>query len=137
MGERADEIEDQINKTRSDLSENFYELEEKVRSTFDWRTQFEERPMTLLAVAFGGGALASVLVPMSSNRRKRYDEDTRDGETRKTRPTYSPMDAVKGALMTVVASKLGGVLGDFVSNYGKELHKVRQSRRDSNLQQEA
>jgi hypothetical protein len=136
MGERADEIEDQINKTRNELSENFYELEEKVRSTFDWRTQFEERPMTLLAVAFGGGALASVLVPMG-NRRKRYAADTRNGKTKRTQRTYSAMDAVKGALMTVVASRLGGVLGDFVSNYGKELHKVRQSRRDSTLQQDA
>ena len=56
MGERADQIEQQINETRNELSENFNELEEKVKSAFDWRTQFEERPVTMMAVAFGGGS---------------------------------------------------------------------------------
>jgi len=137
MGERADEIEEQINRKRSELSENIYELEEKVRSTFDWRVQFEERPMTLLAVAFGGGVLASAFVPMSGRQRKRHVQDTRNGKSKvkETRQTYNPMDAVKGALMTVVASRLGGALGDFVSNYGKELQRVRQSRRNSILHQ--
>jgi len=69
MDERADQIEQDIHKTRADLSDNLNELEEKVRSTFDWRTQFQERPMTMLAVAFGGGILASALLP---SRRRRY-----------------------------------------------------------------
>jgi hypothetical protein len=45
--------------------------EEKVRNTFNCRAQFEERPMTLLAVAFGGGVLASALLPSGSRRRGR------------------------------------------------------------------
>jgi hypothetical protein len=35
------------------------------------RAQFEERPMTLLAVAFGFGVLASALLPSGSRRRGR------------------------------------------------------------------
>lgn len=64
MGERTDQIEQQINRTREDLGENFNELEQKVKSAFDWRTQFEERPMTMLAIAFGGGVIASALLPL-------------------------------------------------------------------------
>jgi ElaB/YqjD/DUF883 family membrane-anchored ribosome-binding protein len=71
MGERADQIEQQIHQTRNELSENFNELEEKVKNAFDWRTQFEERPITMMAVAFGGGALLSALLPSRSSRRNR------------------------------------------------------------------
>lgn len=35
MGERADEIEQEINRRRGELNENLSELEEKVRNTFD------------------------------------------------------------------------------------------------------
>ena len=74
MGERTDQIEHQINRTRGELNENFSELEQKVKSAFDWRTQFEERPMTLLAIAFGGGLLASAILPSRGSRRKRHRE---------------------------------------------------------------
>ena len=46
--------------------------------------------------------------------------------TNKAQHKYDAMDAVKGALMTVAASRLGGVLDDLVSHYSKELQKVRQ-----------
>lgn len=71
MGERADQIEQEIKRRRGELNENFSELEEKVRNTSDWRAQFEERPMTFLAAAFGSGLLASALLPSRGRRRRR------------------------------------------------------------------
>ncbi|MGB8321610.1 MAG: hypothetical protein WCE52_01490, partial [Candidatus Acidiferrum sp.] len=71
MGERADQIEQQINRTRDDLTENFYELEQKVKTTFDWRSQFEERPGTMMAIAFAGGLLLSALLPARPPRHQR------------------------------------------------------------------
>ena len=62
MGERSDQIEEQIQRTREDLRDNLNELEQKVRSTFDWRTQFEERPLTMLTVAMGAGILLATLL---------------------------------------------------------------------------
>jgi hypothetical protein len=143
MGERADEIEQEINRTRGELNENFSELEEKVRNTFDWRAQFEERPMTFLAVAFGGGILASALLPSGGQRRGRPKVAESDYATVRNDARVSPagkearskrdsvgMDAFKGALFTVAANKLGGALGDFVSTYRNELHRVRTARGD-------
>jgi hypothetical protein len=69
MGEKSDQIERHIRKTRNDLSENFSELEEKVKSALDWRTQFAERPGTMIALAFGGGVLLSAI--FSSRRSSR------------------------------------------------------------------
>ena len=149
MGERTDQIEHQINRTRGELNENFSELEQKVKSAFDWRTQFEERPMTLLAMAFGGGLLASAILPSRSSRRKRHREERPEVSHRansradlekpapatngNAKPTFTSFDAFKGALVTVAARRLGGVIGDFLSGYREELHKGRQYRTTSDL----
>jgi hypothetical protein len=67
MGERSDQIEEQIQRTREDLRDNLNELEQKVRNTFDWRTQFEERPLMMLTVALGGGMLLAALLRRGGN----------------------------------------------------------------------
>jgi len=150
MGERPDEIKQQIYETRENLNDNFNELQEKVKSVFDWRIQFDERPMTLLAVAFGGGLLASTLISSDRSRHRRGHRDKQDrgdsaGQRRfieqdtvahSSRADGNPRssdgyDALKGALMTVVATRLGGVVGDILSGYRDELRRVRQNRRSA------
>jgi hypothetical protein len=66
MGEAPDQIERHIQHQRSELEDNISELEEKVKSAFDWRTQFEERPAIFLGAAFLGGALLSGILPSAS-----------------------------------------------------------------------
>jgi hypothetical protein len=67
MGEKPDQIERHIQHQRSELEDNISELEEKVKSAFDWRTQFEERPAIMLGAAFVGGVLLSALLPSTSS----------------------------------------------------------------------
>lgn len=67
MGEAPDQIERHIQHQRSELEDNISELEEKVKSAFDWRTQFEERPAIFLGAAFLGGALLSAILPSASS----------------------------------------------------------------------
>lgn len=144
MGERSDEIEEQINRTRGELDENLSELQEKVKNAFDWRAQFEERPMTFLAVAFGGGVLASAVLPGARRGKRQVVEcanvSTRDGASDSAKERVRPamegkpgrdhvgLDAFKGALITVAASKIGGALGDFLSTYRNELNRARATR---------
>jgi hypothetical protein len=63
MGETSDQIERHIQETRNDLGDNFSELKEKVKTVVDWRAQFEERPGTMMALAFGGGVLSQLFYP--------------------------------------------------------------------------
>jgi hypothetical protein len=67
MGEKPDQIERHIQHQRSELEDNISELEEKVKSAFDWRTQFAERPALMLGAAFIGGAVVSALLPSTSS----------------------------------------------------------------------
>jgi len=66
MGEKPDQIERHIQHQRSELEDNISELQEKVKSAFDWRTQFEERPAIFLGAAFLGGVVVSALLPSTS-----------------------------------------------------------------------
>ena len=54
MDQRPEQIEQHIRHQRSELEDNFSELEEKVKGAFDWKTQFEERPGLMLGAAFVG-----------------------------------------------------------------------------------
>ena len=55
MGQTASQIESHIAAERDRLQQNILVLDEKAREAVDWRTQFTERPRTMLAVAFGAG----------------------------------------------------------------------------------
>ena len=68
MGQRSDDIKKHIDTQRSELSENLERLEERVKSTTDWRAQFEKRPMTALGIAFGGGLLLGAMTPGVTRR---------------------------------------------------------------------
>lgn len=147
MDEKPDQIEEHINRARGDLNENLNELQDKVKNAFDWRVQFEKRPMTMLGLAFGGGLLTAAMIP--SGRRRRYYVN---GETRRPfrnavrgsgervasslrgepRRTHDSLDALKGALISVAAGKIGAVIGDFLSRYkeqgGREYRSERRER---------
>jgi hypothetical protein len=151
MGERPDQIERQIAETRSELSDNFSELQDKVKSAVDWRTQFQEHPGTLLAVAFGGGVVLSALLPSPRRSRKTYDSGTISAADR----TYSAssydsssaapgkpsdlrktIESLTGALLGVAVNQASGFLDSVLPGFHQEFTKARagkdkDSRRDS------
>lgn len=55
MGQTASQIESHIATERDQLQQNIIVLDEKAREAVDWRTQFNARPRTMLAIAFGAG----------------------------------------------------------------------------------
>jgi len=141
MGDTSDQIERHIQETRNDLSDNFNELEEKVRTAIDWRAQFEERPISMMALAFGGGILLSALLPSRRSSRRRSSvsnpNSSSDRHTSdlpfKSRNEYndnasSPLetwDAVKGALVGVATTKLSGFIKDVLPGFTQEFTKAQ------------
>jgi hypothetical protein len=63
MGETTEQIKDEIETQRQELGENLHNLEDKVKETMDWRSQFEQRPMAGMGIAFAGGFLLSMMLP--------------------------------------------------------------------------
>jgi len=134
MGQKSDQIERHIRETRNDLSENFSELEEKVKSAVDWRTQFEERPGAMIALAFGGGVLLSAILssrrssarePSESRLSSEADRDdsrsySRGSYGQASGQTSETWNALKGAIIGAATTKLIGVIEDFLPGFSQE-----------------
>ena len=144
MGETSDQIERHIQKTRNDLGANFSELKEKVKTAVDWRAQFEERPVTMMALAFGGGVLLSALLPSVRSSRRRSSEGRENAPADRDAPGHSiksrtafddkasqtleNWDALKGALVGVATSKLSGFIEDLLPGFKQEFTKAQTGK---------
>jgi hypothetical protein len=144
MGQTSGQIERHIQKTRNDLGDNFTELEEKVKTAMDWRNQFEERPMTMIALAFGGGILLSALLPRRRSTRSRTSgnrgsapsgieggsssvksSSTLNGEAAQIGETW---EVLKDALVGVAASKLSGFVEDLLPGFKQEFSNAKTGK---------
>src|SRR5258706_12355179 len=88
MAESSDELERHIQEIHHDLKDNFGELEDKVKSAVDWRAQFEERPGTMLALAFGGGILLSAFLPRGRSPRRTVRDGARNVNSNRHEPPF-------------------------------------------------
>lgn len=59
MGQTPDEIKQQIEDTRENLTANLERLERRVKSVADWRHHFQTHPAAAIVLAVGVGALLS------------------------------------------------------------------------------
>lgn len=140
MAESSDELERHIEEIRHDLKDNFGELEDKVRSAMDWRAQFEERPGTMLALAFGGGVLLSALLPRPrSSRRTIRERDWDVSATRNEPPSTArprteygrkpsrnseAWNTLRAVLIGTAAGKLSEFIEELIPGSKAEHHKA-------------
>ena len=68
MGEKSDEIKQEIDARRRALGDKLQELEHRVRAAADWRAQVDHRPVLAVTLAFGGGLLAAAMIPKPHRR---------------------------------------------------------------------
>lgn len=139
MGETPNQIEGHIRETRNDLSEQLNELQEKVKSTVDWRVQFQERPMVMIALAFGGGILLSALLPSRHTSRKNaraHVDAVPDREPRtfaespsardnKPNQTADTLNALKGALVGAAVTQVSGFIEEALPGFKQEWSKTQ------------
>ena len=140
MDQNQSQIEREIELERRELGTNLDTLQSKVQEITDWRIQFQKRPMLMLGVALGGGAL---LASLTRGRRKprRHDPDDRiDGRDEYRRGTelqknhaLDTFDTIKGALIGVAAKTFRDFLGQIVPGFTEQFQTTaheKSSRRD-------
>jgi hypothetical protein len=143
MGETTNQIEWEIAQKRSELSDNLIELKQRAKASVDWRSQVEERPGTMLAVAFTGGIILSALFSALRGPAKVYAQRPSgnaiesDGPISKTsarRPsslataTRKNLDALRGALLGIVATRTTSILEGILPGFQREFERARDSR---------
>ena len=62
MGETADQIVSDIERTREELKFNLQELEARAKAAADWHTHFERHTGAMVVAAAMGGALLALLL---------------------------------------------------------------------------
>jgi len=140
--ETSDQIERHIRETRSDLGDNLNELGDKVKKTLDWRVQFEERPGTMLGLAFGGGIILSAL--LSSGRRSRTTYAGAGSSRRRnvgtpsgppsTLPTSKPsetrqgVEALADALVGVAVNRASRFIDSLVPGFEREFSSAKAGK---------
>ena len=143
MGETTNQIEWEIAQKRSELSDNLIELKQRAKAAVDWRSQVEERPGTMLAVAFAGGIVLSALFSALRGPAKVYAQRPSgnaveyDSPISKTSPrspsklatsTRNNLDALGGALLGVVATRTTGILEGILPGFQREFERARGSQ---------
>jgi hypothetical protein len=135
MGETTDQIESYIESRRGDLGSNLQELEQKVKSATDWRQQFQKNPMTMVAVAFGGGVLLASMV--GGGRRHRYrgvpseTHTPHAGTDQMAHKALETWDNIKGALIGVAATRFKDFVGEVVPGFQEQFRKTEDAKRMS------
>ena len=112
MGERADQIEKEIQQERGELDKNLHELEQRVRDMTDWRVQFNHHPLLMMGVAVGVGAALSTIGGKRNRKAAafhRLEEVLRPNglsPVREPSPLKVTWDTLKAALITVGTGRL-------------------------------
>jgi hypothetical protein len=128
-----------IENARDDLGSNLQELEQRVKSVTDWRQQFQNNPMMMVGLAFGGGVF---LATMAGGRRNRLSAMSttstvpltsessgralapRAVANREKQQVLETWDNIKGALVGVAASRLKSFLGESIPGFEEQLRKT-------------
>ena len=133
MGQRTDQIENQIEDKREDLKSNLEELQTRVKTATDWRHYFAEHTGTMIAAAFGGGVLLATMVGGRSDRALRSQaagssEPPRPWRTGTKHEVLENVDSIKSALVGAAATKFKGILGEIVPGFKEHLAKAEADR---------
>lgn len=149
MGDNAEQVERHIEERRNNLTNDLSELKRKAKEAVDWRAQMDQRPGTMLGIAFGAGIILSAILGGGGSRRphssRSEDRETPEpgnqlraytsnpeadyrgemdrGGDRRSSAVNQTIENVKGALMGVAISKcedfLEEVLPGFTDHYRK------------------
>ena len=143
MGETTNQIEWEIAQKRSELSDNLIELKQRAKAAVDWRSQGEERPGTMLAVAFTGGIVLSALfsalrgpakvyAQRPSGNAVEYDSPISRTSARSpsklTTATRNNLDVLGGALLGIVATRTASILEGILPGFQREFERARGSQ---------
>jgi hypothetical protein len=135
MGQTTDQVESDIKHKREDLRSNLQELEYRVKSVTDWKQHFQNHPATMVATAFGAGALIATLGRGRKGGRERMESSSAsqpDGTApprgRNKHEVLETWDNVKSALVGVAATQVTGFLGRLVPGFQEQLKKTESSR---------
>jgi len=111
MGQRAEQIEKEIEQERGALDRNLKELDNRVRDLTDWRRQFQKNPGPMLWAAFGAGFALALVAGRSQPARQIVVSPHQANQSSET------WHMVKSALVGVLANRLSAAVDGFIPGF--------------------
>jgi hypothetical protein len=127
MDRATDHIEQHLDDERQALRSNLEELEDRVRSSLDWRRQFRSSTAAFLGVAVGGGLLLGLMTARRKAVPAELAYPTRAGEPaarysdHRRRELSLAWRSIESALIGVVAAKLKDALANLLPGFREQL----------------
>lgn len=133
MGQTANQIETHIEQTRDTLGSNIQELEQKVKSVTDWKQHFQNNPMTMIGVAFGGGVLLATMLGGGKRRRSFSSHEqtahpSHAGMDSQKHNALEAWDSIKGALIGVAATRFKDFVGEVVPGFTDQFQHTQDKK---------
>jgi hypothetical protein len=136
MAEEPNQIKWHIDATRGELGENVQELGRRVKKATDWHTYWDKSPMTMLALAFAGGVVASTLVGRQGSHRNGHHPLSQGGDglshrgvERRKSGAADMFDTVKGAVMGWAANQFKMLLNELLPGFRQEYERTENEKR--------
>jgi hypothetical protein len=128
MGEKAERIERHIEQQRSEVRDNMLELKHKVRRSVDWRAQVDERPLTMVGLAFGGGFLLSAFLSARSSRPDFRSMSSADYRAPQESSHGGTWEILRGAVIGLAATRLKEIVEELIPGFQEEYRKAEAGR---------
>lgn len=139
MGSTSSQIEQEIRQERTELGNNIQELQERVKITFDWRHQIDERPLTILGMAVGGGILLAMFgrrqrsavrsrAVSSTEYAPRETVRAHAATQQKKQQAWNSWDKIKAALIGLGTERVTDFLGETIPGFREEYRRTDTRR---------
>jgi len=130
MGPTSSQIEQEIRLERSELGDNIKELNERVRTAFNWRHRIDQRPLAILGASIAGGVLLGMARARSSPPRSAYRPP--EPRARRLAPTtqyqksqaWDTWEKVKAALIGVGTQRVKDFLDQTIPGFRREYERT-------------
>ncbi|MDZ4862008.1 MAG: hypothetical protein SGJ01_01070 [Gemmatimonadota bacterium] len=121
MGEHGRPLEKLIERQREELGENLETLADKARAVTDWRAQVDARPIRMLGIAAGGGAVVALFAGRRRSRRAPC-EAVAEGPRRRSAVGVLARD-IRMAVGGVAAAAAIEFLNEAIPGFGDHFHR--------------
>ena len=128
MDRATDRIERHLHHERQALRSNLAELEHRVRSVVDWRSQFRANTAAFLGLACASGLLLGMMTARRAQAPARLEHSSSPGGTPATpyadhrrRDLSFAWRSIESALIGLAAAKLKDTLGYLLPGFREQL----------------
>ena len=140
MADDPGQIKSHIDSARRELNGNLHELESSMKEATQWRTYVNKYPLKMVAGAFAGGALISILLGPSRDRSERRYRQAQTfgnsgfkphGAEYQRHQAAEVLDNIKGALIGLAAAQIKEFFYDAIPGFRQQYDRTERQQKSS------